>query len=531
MYNGKIHTMVPDEIVTAVAVKDGRISAVGTDSEILALKDGETELINLKGACALPGFNDSHCHLRLTGEGESKLDLRGVKSKEEIISRGREYLRLTPLKDDGWVVGYGFDHNLFPDGELPDIQTAQAISDTVPVILDRVCGHVGTVNRPALRLAGFDETTEISGGVLDRDEKGKLNGILREAALDKIKACITKPDAETVMTQLRSVMKKLNRLGITSAQSDDLEGSDLDTLLEALKTLEEREEMTVRVFEEVQAARLPTLERFLSRGLRTGYGSEYFKIGNIKILTDGSLGARTAWLREDYSDDVGNRGVPVYTQEELDELVLHAHSAGMQCAFHAIGDGAIDCCVTAVERAQNAVPKKMRHRIVHCQFADRELFKRMAKAGISADVQPAFVASDCPIASSRIGKSRNVCSYAWKTMLECGVHIEGGSDSPVEDPDPLWGIYCAVTRKDRNGKPDNGFCPNEKLSVKEAVYLYTAGGAYVSFEENEKGTIEAGKFADFVLLSQDIFEIPPSEILNTRVLRTIIGGRTCFQAE
>ena len=530
LYNGQIHTMVSDSVVSATAVKDGRIVAVGTDAEILALCGEDTEKIDLAGDCTLPGFNDSHCHLRLTGEGFSKLDLRGVTSREEIVARGREYMHATPLKEGEWVVGYGFDHNLFPDGALPDIETAQAISDTVPVILDRVCGHVGAVNRPALRIAGFDELTHIPGGVLDKDLSGKLNGILREAALDRIKGLIKKPDIETVMSQLRAVMAELNSLGVTSAQSDDLEGSDLDTLLEAFNTLEANGDMTLRVFEEVQAARIPVLELFLSRGLRTGDGSEWFKIGNIKMLTDGSLGARTAWLREDYSDDPGNRGVPVYTQEELDEMVLRAHQAGMQVAFHAIGDGAIDCCVSAVEKAQAAEPKKMRHRIVHCQFADKELFQRMAAAGMAADVQPAFVASDSPLTASRIGDSHNICAYAWNTMRESGVHIAGGSDSPVELPDPLWGIYCAVTRQNRDGQPEGGWRPSERLNIMEAVRLYTTGGAYVSFEENEKGTIESGKMADFAVLSKDIFSIPPRELLNTCVLRTIVGGKTCYCA-
>ena len=531
MFNGLIHTMSGDETASAVAVTSGRITAVGSDEKILQLCGDKTEKLDLKGACVLPGFNDSHCHLRLTGECATKLDLRGVASKEELVQRGREYLSAHPVKPGGWVVGYGFNHNLFPDGKLPDIETAQAISDTVPVLLDRVCGHVGTVNRSALRAAGYDETTVILGGVLDKDEDGKLNGILREAALDQIKMFIPKPDKETVMNQLRAVMARLNSLGISSAQSDDLEGSDLDTLLAAFRALEENGEMSVRVFEEIQAARVPVLERFLVRGLRTGDGSEWFRIGNIKLLTDGSLGARTAWLREDYCDDPGNRGVPVYTQAELDEVVLVAHSSGMQCAFHAIGDGAGEACISAIERAQAIAPGSLRDRIVHCQFSDPELFKRMASAGMAADIQPAFTASDYTLTASRMGAEREKYAYAWRSMLENGVHIAGGSDSPVETPDPLWGIYCAVTRQDGAGLPEGGWHPEERLSVREAVWLYTTGAAYVSFDENEKGTIEAGKLADLTVLSGDIFTVPPRDIPKLRVLRTIVGGKTRYTAD
>jgi len=531
LYNGRIHTMSARGTLSAVAVKDGSILAVGADSDILRLSGEGTERINLGEKSVLPGFNDSHCHLRLTGEGFTKLDLRGAASRGEIVERGREYLRTHRLGEGEWLVGFGFDHNVFPDGRLPDRETAEAISETVPVLLDRVCGHVGAVNRAALRAAGFDEKTVIPGGVLDRGPDGGLTGILREAALDGIKAKIKKPKLAVVTEQLRAAMALYSSLGITSAQSDDLEGSDFDTILAAYHALEKSGEMSVRVFEEVQAARLPVLERFLSYGLRTGDGGEWFKIGNIKILSDGSLGARTALMREEYSDDAGNRGLAVYAQDALDALVAAAHGAGMQCAFHAIGDGAIESCVTAVERAQAKDPRALRNRIVHCQFADEALFRRMAAAGIAADIQPPFTASDYPLVRSRVGEKREKGAYAWKSLLGSGVHISGGSDSPVETPDPIWGIYCAVTRQNADGKPENGWRPEQRLSVEEAVRLYTSAGAYVSFEENEKGTIEPGKRADFVVLSRDLFDIEPAEIPETRVLRTIAGGKTRYTAK
>ena len=255
--------------------------------------------------------------------------------------------------------------------------TAEAVSGDVPVLLDRVCGHVGAANRAALKAAGFDESTVIPGGILDRGADGRLNGILREAALDQIKMRMKKPDVPTVKRQLRAAMDMLNSYGVAAAQTDDLEGSDLDTLLAAFAELEREDRMTVRVFEEVQCARIPVLEKFLVRGMRTGDGTPWFRIGNIKLLTDGSLGARTGFLRTDYCGEPGNRGVAVYTQEELDEVVLAAHLAGMQCAFHAIGDGAVERAVTAVERAQSVQRKDLRHRIVHCQFADEDIFRRM----------------------------------------------------------------------------------------------------------------------------------------------------------
>ncbi len=531
LFHGVIHTMAQPEVVSAVAVGEGKILAVGSDADMLALADGDTQTIDLAGACVVPGFNDSHCHLRLTGANAVRLDLRGVTSREEIVERGRAYLASHTLQAGEWVVGCGFDHNLFSDGALPDGAVANAISDAVPVLLDRVCGHVGAANPLALSLAGYDENTVIPGGVLDRGEDGKLNGILREAALDKIKASMPKPSKDTVKAHLKAVMAQYNRFGLTSAQSDDLEGSDLDTLLAAFQELEGSGEATVRVFEEVQAARIPVLEEFLRRGLRTGDGTDFFKIGNIKLLTDGSLGARTAYLRADYSDDPGNRGVPVYTQDALDEVILTAHRAGMQVACHAIGDGAVEQCIQAVEKAQAAAAMPLRHRIVHCQFADDALFKRMAKVGMGADIQPPFTTSDRPLTPSRMGEARETGAYAWRSMLENGVAVAAGSDCPVENPDPLWGIYCAVTRQDETGNPPDGWHPEERITVEEAVRLYTVAGAYASFEENKKGRILPGMLADFAVLSRDIFTISPRELLETRVLRTMVGGRTVYLAE
>lgn len=529
LYNGTIHTLSPRGDAEALAVADGKILAAGAKDEIFALAGNGTKTTDLAGACVLPAFNDSHCHLRLTGEGAERLDLRGVRSRDEIIERGRKYAVEHSFKNGEWLVGYGFDHNIFPDHALPDIETAQSISDSVPVLLDRVCGHVGAANLPALKAAGFDENTVIPGGVLDKNSDGSLNGILREAALDQIKMKMKKPGVEMVMNELRAAMRKFNSFGVTSVQTDDLEGSDLDTLLAAFAALEENKEMTLRVFEEVQAARMPLLEKFLARGKRTGDGTEWFRIGNIKLLTDGSLGARTASLRSDYCDDPGNSGVAVYTQSEIDEIVLAAHLAGMQCAFHAIGDGAVERAVTAVERAQSVERKDLRHRIVHCQFADEKIFERMARAGVCADVQPAFTASDWPLVRSRLGESRETGAYAWNSMLRLGVHVEGGSDSPVEEPDALFGIFCAAARKDHGDRPEGGWHPEQRVTVEQAVRMYTTAGAYVSFDENKKGALTPGMLADIVVLSRDILAIPAEDILKTKVLMTAVGGKICYQ--
>lgn len=527
--NGIIHTLAGKD-AQAVAVQNGRIAAVGTDAEILALADSKTEIHNLEGQCMLPGFNDSHCHLLLTGTTARSLDLRGVRSVDEIVARGRSYIAQRRIPPGKWVTGFGFDQNIFDVPVLPTKEDADRISTVHPILLDRVCGHIGTLNTMALRAVGCDERTAFTGGALDKGPNGELNGILRETALDACKTHIPMPGKDEVKEILCEMMAHVNALGITSVQSDDLWGAPLDTLLPAFSELEAEGRCTVRVWEEVQAARIPVLEEFLARGLRTGDGSAYFKIGNIKLITDGSLGARTAYLRDDYADKHGDCGVPVYTDEALCEIVRYAHTAGMQIAFHAIGDGALEQCIAAVEAAQKVELKALRHRIVHCQFGDEALYRRMKAAGMCADIQPAFVPTDRPVVVPRVGVLRAKSSYAWRTLLEQGIPLGGGSDSPVESFDPLWGIYCAVTRCDQNGMPRGGWHPEQRLHIEEAVRLYTQGSAYLSFDEQNKGTIEAGKFADFAILNRDILAARPEDILSTKVIMTVIDGKICYRS-
>ena len=545
-YHGKIYTMqvtgraadylpeTADEIkmVQSMLVEDGKILRIGCDETLLAEVDAQTEKIDLKGRTVIPGFNDSHCHILATGLNQVRLDLRGVKSVEEIIERGKEYIREMPLSEEDWIVGYGFDQNIFENPVLPDKKIAEAISTERPVFLDRVCGHVGAVNQAALDAAGFDEHTAILGGVLDKNPDGSLNGILREAALDKMRRVIPQPSGETLVFALRKIMEQANRFGVTSVQTDDLESAKLDTVLELYDEMIQKGQLTLRVYEEIQQPRVPDLNAFLERGLRTGDGNPYFRMGNIKLLTDRSLGARTAYMAADYADDPGNDGVAVYTQEAMDEVVELAHASGMQIAFHAIGDGAVNQAVTAVERAQQKHPeKKLRHRIVHCQFVDEDILKRMKEAGICADIQPSFTASDYPLVYSRLGSEREKWSYMWKTMAQMQIPLGGGSDAPVETIDPIWGIYCAVTRQDGDGKPFGGWHPEEKLTVAQAVALYTRGSAYVQFAEEEKGQLAPGMLADFIVLSEDIFEIAEEKLKDLHVEETYLGGKLCYSAK
>lgn len=523
LFNGKIRTMA-GRCAAALAIKDGVIEAVGSDEEILALKTSGSTLMDLRGCLTLPGFTDSHMHMLYTGVGEKRLDLRGVSSAQEIVRRGRKYIREHSISPGDWIIGYGFDHNSFQPPVLPDMSVAEAISKEHPVLLDRICGHVGTVNSAALAAAGFDRSTRIEGGILEKDAQGNLTGILCEAALDKIRTFIPRPTQTQIEETLRDIGAKFAAVGLTAVHSDDLgpEGTDWDTLSAAVKALEARGELMVRIHEEWLVSGAEELRRVIERGFYSGSGGDSLRLCNIKLITDGSLGARTAFLRADYSDDAGNRGISVYTQEQLDELIRLCHGAGLQSACHAIGDGAAQQCIDAVEKAVRSEPKDLRHRIVHCQIGDLQLYQRMAALGMGADIQPAFTATDSPLVASRLG-ARGAESYAWKTMLDCGVTLGGGSDSPVESFSPIWGIYCAVTRSDGSGAPP--WMPEQCLSVEEAVALYTTGAAKLACQEERSGTLEPGKLADIVVLDRDIFSIPQEEIKNASPLLTLRGGK------
>ena len=573
--HGKIYTMqskaadvapfallkdISDIVMAEAMLIDGdTITAVGSDAEILAqireISSGTgsdaVTTVDLAGRCVLPAFNDSHCHLLATGLNEVRLDLRGVRSCEEIVERGRAYLASAALAPDDWIVGYGFDQNLFDDKRLPDRSTAEAISPDRPVFLDRVCGHVGAVNRAALAIAGYDENTVITGGVLARDENGKLNGILKEAALDKMRRLIPQPSPAMLEAALLHAMRNANRFGLASVQTDDLESAALDSVIALYHKLEAEDRLTLRIYEEIQQPRVPQLQSFLDRGLRTGDGDDFFRIGNIKLLTDGSLGARTAYMRQSYADAPETAGVAVYTQDALNEVVALAHRNGMQVAFHAIGDGAIEQVVRSVEYAGKAEAKASaslsdekishseahaytvaashRHRIVHCQFIGEDLLARIKDAGLCADIQPPFTASDYPIVDARVGVERSDWSYVWRTMAEAGIPLGGGSDSPVETMNPIWGIDCAVNRTDLTHLPVKGWHASQCLTVPQAISLYTRGSAYTEFSEHRKGQIAEGMLADFIVLSEDIFEVETRRIRDIQVLETYVGGRPVLE--
>lgn len=532
--NGKIITMdtsLPQ--AEALYIRDEKIVSVGSNSEILSYKNDGTEIIDLNGRLMVPGFNDSHMHLLNYGSSLLNVSLVGVSSIDEMVERTRQFIKYNCIDSNKMIQGRGWNHDYFVEKRFPDRYDLDKISTTQPILLTRSCGHAAVVNSRALEIAGITKyTPKVDGGHFDVDENGEPLGILRENAIGLLTSLIIEPSIEDIKSMILLAASKANAKGITSVQSDDLlsvTDEDFTKVISAYRELKNEGKLTLRVNEQSRFENIKNLNRFITMGYKTGVGDEYFKIGPLKLMADGSLGARTAYLSEPYSDDPSTSGIPVLTQEELDNLIITAHSAGMQVAVHCIGDGAMYMVFKSIERAQKQNPRKdARHSIVHCQITDDRLLDKFRENNVIAHIQPIFLDYDLHIVEDRVGKDRAKSSYNWKGFLDRGVHIACGSDCPVENLDVLPGIYSAVTRKDLKGYPEKGWLPEQKLSVMEALHGFTLGAAYASFEENIKGSIIPGKLADLTVLSENIFEIAPDRIKDVEVEMTFLGGKRVY---
>ncbi len=522
-YNGRI--AVPGGFAGGMAVEGQTISRLGSSEDVLATK--EAERIDLGGRLVLPGFIDGHMHFLAYALSLEQADLLGCRSVNEVRARFRDFLDATDPSPGEWIIGRGWNHEIFDDARIFTKEDLDDLSPDNPAILARVCGHVVVLNSRALSLLGLTGGSRFPGGVVDLDSAGQPTGVVRESVVEWVRSRIPLPGPEKLRKLVERAGEKAAEFGLTSIHSDDLGsvGGNFRAVMDLYLSLDREGAMPVRITEQFLLRNRQALDAFLATGWRTGDGVPSFHVGPLKILTDGSMGGRTALLRDEYSDAPGVLGVPIYERDELNDLVLTAHRAGMQVATHAIGDGSLDMCLDAMELALAGSPREARHYIVHCQMGDMEQYGRMARLGVGAAIQPPFVPSDRPMALKRIGEKRALSGYAWKTMKDLGIFLSGGSDCPVESCNPLWGIYTAVARTDENGFPEGGWNPSQKFTVEEAVDLYTRGGAYASFEEHRKGRLAEGMLADVVVLDRDIFTVPAAEIKDTKVSLAMTGGR------
>ncbi len=522
-YNGRVYTgELP--LSSAFMVEDGRFTDVwDSDPEI---RNPETEAVDLKGAFVCAGFNDSHMHLLNYGKFLSGADLYGhTGSLAELKRYLREYLDSRDWPEGRWLLGRGWNQDYFSDTDrMPDRHDLDEVSGTVPIMITRTCGHCCVLNTAALRAARITAESKAPEGGRIGVNDGKPDGRLYENALDMASSSVPVPDADEIKEMLKAAAAKVNSYGITSVQTDDYRvfpGLDPFTVNRAYEELIASGELTVRACEQCNFEKPEDLRRFIDRG---GFGvsaGDFFRAGPLKILGDGSLGSRTARLSVPYPG-TDEKGMLIYTDAEMKEFICLAAAEGRNAVVHAIGDGCLDQVLDAFEYARREYPGDRRDGIVHCQASRADQLDRMAELGLGAYAQSVFLDYDNHIVEELLPQETAATSYSWKTLLDRGVNVSNGSDCPVEYPDVMKGIQCAVTRTSVDGT--GPYLPDQAFSVKEALDSFTSGSAYAEGMERVKGRIVPGYLADFTALSEDPFEADPYRIREIRILGTWTGG-------
>ena len=521
----------------AFIVEDGRFLSVGTTKDMLSLREEDDTVVPLEGHFVCPGFNDSHMHLLNYGNTMEQCDLSGAAttSLAALQQAMRNFADLRKPNKDEWLLGRGWNQDYFsPATDIPVRQDLDAISAEFPVCITRCCGHCLVVNTRALELLELNESTPVpEGGAIDRDAEGRLTGVFRDTAMVLVQSRLPKPTKDDLKRMIRLSCAALNSVGVTSCHTDDFcafENITWEEVLAAFREVEAEGSLTVRVYEQSQFTDVQGLQSFLDTGLTTGSGTEMFRIGPLKMLGDGSLGARTAYLSASYADAPGEKGIAIFSQEQFNAMISLANEHGMSAAIHAIGDGILDRVLNAYEYAFSRHPRTdHRSGVVHVQLTRPDQLERMKRLGLHAYVQTIFIDYDSHIVHARAGEGPASTSYAFRTMRDMGITVSGGTDCPVEKPDPMRGLQCAVTRQPLDGSLPP-YRPEEAMSVEEALQIYTAGGAYASFEEGFKGQIKPGMAADFVILDGNPFDVPESEISRIPTVSTFLGGRKVYDA-
>ena len=526
--NANVHTMDKSRpVAQAVAIYGNRIVAVGTTNEIKRMAGARTRVIDARGQLVLPGFNDSHVHFLSGGFQLSSVNLRDAKTPEEFAEIIHRFAEKT--RSGRWITGGDWDHERWPVAALPTRQLIDPFTPDTPVYVNRLDGHMGLANSLALKLAGVTrETKDPAGGLIVRDAKtGEPTGILKDAAQSLVESVIPDPSLEEKLAATRAATEFAARYGVTSVQ-DMSAGNDVGVYQMLLNS----GELKTRIY---GVSPLPDWQRLGRTGIHARFGSDMLRIGGLKGFADGSLGSTTAYLFDPYNDAPNTHGLlgaQMQPEGTMQKRVIDADKAGLQVMIHAIGDRANDEILKIYEAAikENGA-RDRRFRIEHAQHLRPQDIARFGRDHVIASMQPYHAIDDGRWAEKRIGHQRALTTYAFRTLLDTGATLAFGTDWTVAPIDPMLGIYAAVTRRTLDGRNPNGWIPDQKITVEEAVRAYTVGSAYAEFMENEKGTITPGKLADLVILSQDIFTIPPTEIEHTHVITTLMDGRVVYNDE
>lgn len=527
--NAKIY-VEKNNFQEAMLIVDGIIKEVGTNDCILG---NEAEnIIDLQGKTVIPGLNDSHLHLALSGEAMTSCDLTSAKSIDEAIESGRKFLKNN--KGIAAIFGRGWNQDYFTSGEarMFNRYDLDRVSTDIPVVYERVCGHVIVGNTKALDILGIDETTNVDGGEILKGTDGKPNGIFTENAMGLLQSALPVKCDDDMEKEFLKAADYAVSVGITSVQSCDSMGKGYKKTFDIIQKIYDNNKTKLKYTTQFNFQNINDFRNYLKaeRGTKSHY-EKYLRGGALKLFKDGSLGAKTALMLKEYNDEPGTMGVSVLCDEELQSFCNLAAENGIRVVTHAIGDGAVESVINAYESTMKDGKNPLRHGIVHCQISNTEQLKRIAELSIPVMYQPIFLDYDIQIVESRAGKELASTSYAFNTLKKMGAPISFGTDSPVEDMNPFPNIYCAVTRQRINGTPEGGFVPSEKMSVEDAVDAYTIGSAFNEFKENEKGRLKPGYAADLTVLDNDIFTIEPDEIKDIKAEKTMIDGEFIYERQ
>ncbi|HEX6771816.1 MAG TPA: amidohydrolase [Acidobacteriaceae bacterium] len=533
LVHGQVWTENPAQPeAEAIAVSGNRILRVGPSEEVLRLAGPATRVIDLHGRRVVPGFNDAHVHFVDGGQGLAGVQLRDASSQQEFRDRIARFAQSQPA--GRWIVDGWWDHERWTPAVLPAHQLIDDVTQKNPVFIQRLDGHMALANGLAMKLAGVDRNTkDVPGGLIVRDAEGNPTGIFKDSAMALIGRVIPPLTPSETEAAILAAQREAARNGVTSVQemagtSEDTSGPDH---LRALQALEREGELNVRVSVNL---RLLDWKNLAGSGIQAGFNDGFVQAGGLKAFADGGLGASTAWLFAPFNDAPNTSGLAsdeLQHPEQMYADMKGADEAGLQIAIHAIGDRANRAILDMYQRLEKENgPRDRRLRIEHAQHLTPEDIPRFAALHVIASMQPYHAIDDGRWAEKRLGPERIHYSYAIRSVLDSGATLAFGSDWPVAPLEPLMGIYAAVTRRTLDGKNPNGWIPEQKITVAQAVHGYTVGSAYAQFDEKEKGSIEPGKLADMAVLSRDIFHIDPIQIQDTRVDLTIFDGRVIYDA-
>lgn len=521
--NANIHTMDANRsIARSVAVLNGKIVAIGTDADTKPLIGPNTRVIDARGRLVLPGFNDAHVHFLETGAQLSSVDLRSAKSPGEFVQRIKDFAAKQPK--GRWILGGQWDHENWTPNDLPTAAMIDAVTPDNPVFVNRLDGHMAVANSLAIKLAGVDRNTpEVPGGLIVRGANGDPAGVFKDAAMAYIEKIIPDPSFEQQMEFAAAASEYAAAFGVTSVQD-----MSAGTSVGVYQELARRGKLKTRIY---GCSPLSDYKRWANTGIHYAFGDAMVRVGCLKGYADGSLGSTTAWFFEPYLDAPNTSGLPrAEVTTTMKQNIVDADKAGLQVHIHAIGDRANATILDYYENVDKVNgPRDRRYRIEHAQHLRQQDIPRFGKLHVVASMQPMHIIDDGRWAWKRLDEKRLKGTYAFRSLLDSGAVLAFGSDSPVASMNSVWAIYAAVTRRTLDDKNPNGWIPEQKITVDEAVRAFTYGSAYAEFQDNVKGTLEIGKLGDLVILSDDIYAIDPVKIADVKVVTTIMNGNVVYE--